>query len=130
MFGIMQLVFLLPFFQLSLYADNESPEITDCPPSQYVDTEPGTRSSTIEWAEPSASDNAGNVTLTFNGPGTNGGDFEMGVTTVSYTAVDGSGKEAQCSFTIVVTGTISFIRSKVEHQYRPTQDLTPDCCLR
>ena len=45
--------------------------------------------------------------MTFNGPGTNGGDFEMGVTEISYTAVDGSGNEAVCSFTIVVSGLIT-----------------------
>ena len=90
--------------ELVLNADTENPAITGCPASQSLETDPGETSTDVSWIEPSVSDNSNDFTLTFNGPGTNGGSYEMGVTTVSYTAVDGSGNEAYCTFTIVVSG--------------------------
>ena len=89
---------------LLLYADGEEPVITNCPASQTLQISPGETSAPVYWIEPATSDNSNSVTLTFNGPGTNGGTYEMGVTIVSYTAIDESGNQTYCTFAIVVSG--------------------------
>ena len=90
--------FLMPM------SDRESPVISTCPSSQSLPTEPGLPSANVSWTEPRATDNAGDVTLTYNGPGTNGGTFSIGVTLISYTAVDGAGNSASCAFAISIMG--------------------------
>eukprot|EP00057_Strongylocentrotus_purpuratus_P020340 XP_011674814.1 PREDICTED: hyalin-like [Strongylocentrotus purpuratus] len=85
-------------------SDTEDPVIAGCPSSQSVPMETGQNFATVSWTEPTVADNSNNVTLTFNGEGTNAGDFSLGINSLSYTAVDGAGNRATCMFEIVVSG--------------------------
>ncbi|XP_030837835.1 hyalin-like isoform X4 [Strongylocentrotus purpuratus] len=84
-------------------SDTEEPVIVGCPLSKSVPMQPGQNFATVSWTEPTVSDNSYSVTLTFNGEGTNAGDFSLGITSLSYTAVDAAGNRATCMFEIVVS---------------------------
>ncbi|XP_030856266.1 hyalin [Strongylocentrotus purpuratus] len=86
-------------------SDTEEPVIVGCPLSKSVPMQPGQNFATVSWTEPTVSDNSYSVTLTFNGEGTNAGDFSLGITSLSYTAVDAAGNRATCMFEIVVSDT-------------------------
>ncbi|HGY92166.1 MAG TPA: HYR domain-containing protein, partial [Planctomycetes bacterium] len=82
--------------------DNEAPVLTACPANiTGVVTDPGICMATVSWTPPTATDNCPGVSLTSN---FNPGDlFPVGTTTVTYTATDGSGNTASCSFTVMVS---------------------------
>ncbi|XP_041482308.1 hyalin-like [Lytechinus variegatus] len=84
--------------------DNEEPVINDCPLTQSVSTDPGKDFATVSWDEPTVMDNLDqNINLTFNGNGTNGGNFPLGITSLSYRSIDANGNVATCMFSIVVS---------------------------
>ena len=85
------------------FSDNEDPIIIGCPDDLSIDTDSGIATGTPLWTAPTASDNSGPVTLT---PDYNSGDlFQIGETTVTYTATDDSGNSVStCSFAVNVTG--------------------------
>ena len=58
----------------------------------------------VSWTEPTVTDNSGSYTLTSTH--SSGASFDIGNTTVTYTAIDKSGKEATYSFAITVTGIV------------------------
>ncbi|XP_070545132.1 serine-rich adhesin for platelets-like [Ptychodera flava] len=79
--------------------DIESPSI-DCPPDIVTDANTGMPSVSVTWSIPNATDNSGNVSVSGSqGPGS---DFIIGVTVVSYEAIDQSGNKDLCSFTVRV----------------------------
>ena len=82
----------------------ENPVIHDCPENIMNLTGPDNDRGIGVWSPPTASDNSGNVTLT---PTHYPGDlFSIGVTKVTYSAVDPSGNEAPvCCFNITIEGT-------------------------
>ena len=80
--------------------DTENPVITDMPDNITQAAEDGLCGATVTWDIPSASDNceinhftAGQVPNDF---------YAVGITTVTYTAVDTSGNMAAASFTITI----------------------------
>ncbi|HRI26987.1 MAG TPA: HYR domain-containing protein [Chitinophagales bacterium] len=85
-------------------ADTQAPIIANCPANIV------TCQGSASWTPPTATDNCGTVFLTSNfAPGA---VFGAGTTTVVYTATDGAGNTANCSFTVsagqlVVTATTS-----------------------
>ncbi|MFN8165955.1 MAG: HYR domain-containing protein [Bacteroidia bacterium] len=80
--------------------DNEFPVISGCSPVITLAPSVGC-GSTATWIAPTASDNCGTPTLTSN---YNSGDFfNIGTTTVTYTATDASGNVTTCSFDVVIT---------------------------
>ncbi|WP_217694761.1 HYR domain-containing protein [Algoriphagus marinus] len=80
--------------------DNEDPIINDCPVGITVETDPENCGALVNWIEPTATDNSGSVILNSNfEPGTL---FQVGITTVIYTATDGAGNQSTCSFTVTV----------------------------
>lgn len=79
--------------------DNTQPVITGCPGNITVSA--GNSCEAIAtWTEPSASDNCSAIMSASNQPGDT---FPLGVTKVTYTARDGSGNVATCSFNVTVT---------------------------
>ena len=66
----------------------------------YTDT--GSPTANVTWPGPTADDNSGNVTLTSTV--SSGAAFPIGITVVTYTAVDGSGNQCNLSFTVTVIG--------------------------
>ena len=67
-----------------------------------VYTDPGLPSAVVNWTEPTASDNSGSVTLTYDWP--SGSAFPIGSTNVTYTATDAAGNQITSTFTVTVTG--------------------------
>ncbi len=98
-------------------SDNQLPVITSCGASgnQSVVADPGvcTYTKTSGSWNATATDNCTISTLTYvltgatTGSGTslNGVTFNLGTTTVTWTAVDGSGNTSSCSFNVVVSDT-------------------------
>ncbi|XP_030839163.1 hyalin isoform X2 [Strongylocentrotus purpuratus] len=78
--------------------DEEAPLIT-CPNNITVATDVGASSAIITWAGPFASDNTGQATAMTD---ISLGLWPIGIQTVTGTAVDGSGNEAQCTFWVNV----------------------------
>ncbi|HKR04952.1 MAG TPA: GEVED domain-containing protein [Bacteroidia bacterium] len=74
--------------------DVTNPTINNCP-GNISSCNP-----VVSWTAPTASDNCGTASLSSNfNPGAT---FALGTTTVTYTADDGNGNTATCSFTVTV----------------------------
>ena len=87
--------------QRVIVVDNQAPTIS-CPGNVTVSTGPGrtTCDQVATWVAPTASDNCSGVSLSStHNPGA---VFPLGTTTVTYTARDGAGNEATCTFTVTV----------------------------
>jgi gliding motility-associated-like protein len=83
--------------------DNVAPVITGCPTNIVVSNDPNVCTAVVSWIAPTASDNCGIVTLTStHNPGAT---FPVGITTVTYTAVDQFNNTTTCSFTVTVNDT-------------------------
>lgn len=82
--------------------DNEDPTITGVPANITVTANQNDCTPSVNWTPPTGDDNC-SVTLTSNY--NSGDDFPIGTTTVTYTAVDGSGNTATASFNVTVTPT-------------------------
>ncbi len=80
----------------------EAPVINGLPLDITVDADPNSDNTVVNWAEPTATDNSFQVTLTstHNSPS----EFAVGTTTVTYIATDPYGNVAQQSFDVTVTG--------------------------
>ncbi|XP_033122364.1 hyalin-like, partial [Anneissia japonica] len=74
--------------------DNEDPVFDSAPVSPVTASVYGQTSTTVSWTEPVVTDNSGeDPTITLTG-GTNGGTFNVGTTSLIYTATDGSNNQA------------------------------------
>jgi len=81
--------------------DAEAPEIT-CPADIVVDAVSGDCEATVNYADPTTSDNCPGVTLQLIDGLPSGSDFPVGTTDVTFEATDASGNTAQCTFTITI----------------------------
>jgi gliding motility-associated-like protein len=83
-----------------IVVDEENPEIT-CPENIEVDA--GIECSTVvNFPDATATDNCGVASIIqTNGP-LSGSEFPIGITTVSFEAVDDQGNSSACSFTVTV----------------------------
>jgi len=81
--------------------DTESPEIDHMPENISVTNDHGDCGAIVHWDEPSADDNCEVESLTSDA--SSGDFFEVGTTTVTYTAEDIHGNSSSASFTITVT---------------------------
>ncbi|MEZ4962078.1 MAG: HYR domain-containing protein [Saprospiraceae bacterium] len=81
--------------------DAENPTIVDCPTNIVVNTDPGFCDAQVFWLVPVATDNC--VISTFTSTHNSGDIFPTGITTVTYTATDGSANVSTCTFDIEVT---------------------------
>ncbi|XP_070579559.1 uncharacterized protein [Ptychodera flava] len=80
--------------------DDIQPSINSCPSdiTQYVDRD--TDFATVIWIEPESFDNSENLTITSSHQPMD--TFGIGITLVTYTAVDGSNNMASCEFNVHV----------------------------
>ena len=82
--------------------DTEVPKLT-CVEGQSTEIDEGKPTAMVTWNGPIAEDNSGDISITCDpASGTN---FDIGQTTVTCNAVDGSGNEIICHFQVNVTGT-------------------------
>ncbi len=79
--------------------DVTAPVFAACPANISLTTT--TTSALASWTAPTATDNCGTPIITSTH--VSGASFNLGVTTVSYTATDAKGNKATCSFTVTVT---------------------------
>ena len=79
--------------------DDEVPVVTNCPSDITVNTAVGRCNNEVTWTPPQVNDNC-NVTVIASH--LSGATFEVGTTTVTYTATDGSGNATLCSFDVTV----------------------------
>ncbi|XP_072046868.1 hyalin-like [Amphiura filiformis] len=79
--------------------DTSPPVIMNCPNDRTEII--ATSSTTVEWIEPSATDDSG-ITPTRSRSNTPGSEFNVGTTVVTYTFTDGSGNTAMCTFNVIV----------------------------
>jgi len=100
-YGVMDsagLVVNQPF--LIKVSDDELPLIENLPADMLVTTEAGSCSTSVEWISPITTDNCG--IAGFSSDHDNGSIFNVGITTVVYTATDVHGNENTASFTVTV----------------------------
>lgn len=92
--------------------DNVAPMVV-CPDNQTITASPGATEVLINNINPIVSDDCGTPSITYTltgattGSGTgvaSGLNFQIGVTTVTYTATDDVGNSTDCSFDLTVTG--------------------------
>ncbi|MDT0644384.1 HYR domain-containing protein [Zunongwangia sp. F363] len=80
--------------------DNEDPVIV-CQDNIIVSTEEGQSYAVVDFEDATANDNC-SVTVEQTAGPASGSQFPVGTTTITYTATDGAGNTAECSFTITV----------------------------
>ncbi len=76
----------------------------NCPSDITITAAPGATSATVTWTEPTASTTCplANPSASQTSGPANGSDFEIGVTTVTYSATDDCGNVINCSFDVTV----------------------------
>ena len=80
--------------------DNTPPTLLNCPSNQSTIT--AESSAVVNWTAPTATDNC-TATVTIINDAPAGNSFNLGTTTVTYTATDDTGNTATCSFDVTVT---------------------------
>ncbi|MHA6280179.1 HYR domain-containing protein [Salinimicrobium sp. CAU 1759] len=84
--------------------DTTDPVFSNCPSEDLVVVnDAGECGAIVNYAVPSATDDSGTVNVERTAGPAPGEFFPVGPTTVTYTATDGAGNTAECSFTITVT---------------------------
>lgn len=86
-------------------SDTENPTISGCPSSQTFNSTAGVCGRVHTWTTPTVSDNCSGASIVQTAGPTSGSTFPVGATTVTYTATDGAGNTATCSFTVTVNDT-------------------------
>ena len=74
-----------------------------CPGNQTVNTKPSQAYASVVWTDPQMIDNSGQIpTITCDAE--SGSQFEIGETEVTCQAVDPTGNQATCIFTVKIEG--------------------------
>ena len=81
--------------------DNENPVISGMPNDITVSNDAGLCSAVVSWNEPNASDNCNVASFISNF--NSGAAFPVGLTTVTYSAIDDEGNTVSASFNVRVT---------------------------
>jgi len=80
--------------------DDEDPTLSACPGNITTVNDAGLCTAAVTWTDPTASDNCPGVGLA--GTHTSGDNFNVGTTTVTFTATDAASNTATCSFDVTV----------------------------
>jgi hypothetical protein len=83
--------------------DLEKPVLGACPANVVQSTDPGLCSAVVTFTAPTATDNCPGVTVTCSPA--SGTAFPKGTTTVTCTAMDASGNQSTCQFTVTINNT-------------------------
>ena len=81
--------------------DTEAPVITNMPANILQTAEPGICGATISWTIPTATDNC--EVTSFSADQVPNDFYSVGITTVTYSAMDAEGNMSAASFTITIT---------------------------
>ncbi|XP_061173454.1 sushi, von Willebrand factor type A, EGF and pentraxin domain-containing protein 1-like [Saccostrea echinata] len=83
--------------------DSESPEISNCPGTIFAYTDRNSRTASVSWLEPLATDNQGSAILNRTKGPAPGSIFNIGFTEIRYRAEDAEGNVSpECSFFVNV----------------------------
>eukprot|EP00057_Strongylocentrotus_purpuratus_P019303 XP_011673777.1 PREDICTED: hyalin-like [Strongylocentrotus purpuratus] len=94
---------------------NEPVAIQGCPDNIVVTIDDNASNApSISWTEPVLNSWSSCPTMVFLGPGTDGGDFPLGITELSYRASDAAGNTDDCQFSVTVR------RSSADETLPPT----------
>ena len=80
--------------------DTTPPMISGCPDPPAMILLPGMTSITVDWTEPTATDDSG-MTPIVTQSHQSGDSFPAGTTQITYTFTDLAGNEALCTFTVM-----------------------------
>jgi gliding motility-associated-like protein len=83
--------------------DGAAPEIVNCPADINQVAPVGTCEDVVTFTAPTAIDNCPGVSITQTAGPASGSIFPVGETAIEYTATDGSGNTATCSFSVFLT---------------------------
>jgi hypothetical protein len=86
-------------------SDTEAPTISGCPSNQTFNSTAGVCGRVHTWTTPTVLDNCSGASIVQTAGPSSGSTFPVGATTVTYTATDGAGNTATCSFTVTVNDT-------------------------
>ncbi|CAG2068014.1 unnamed protein product [Timema podura] len=84
-----------------VFADAESPRVSDCPQSFQVQLAPGETSRQVRWKEPVFTDNVAVVLPVYKSKEP-GQKISVGLHHVNYLALDAEGNRAKCHFSVHV----------------------------
>ena len=76
-----------------------------CPTNQTVNTDPSQAYATVVWTDPQVTDNSGQIS-TIICDIKSGSQFRIGETEVICQAVDSTGNQENCTFTVKVKGKV------------------------
>ncbi|NRA75536.1 MAG: HYR domain-containing protein [Planctomycetes bacterium] len=107
--------------------DEEAPSISGMPVDLMLENDTGSCDAMATWGDPLASDNCGGATLTADH--LSGDTFPVGMTTVTFTATDGSGNDSMSSFMITVSDTESPMISDMPDDLTVTADSGQDTAV-
>ena len=82
--------------------DTQAPVFSNCPTNITVTAAQNATSAIATWTAPTATDNCGTPTVTSSA--NSGSSFNIGTTTVTYTAKDAKNNTSTCVFTVTVNG--------------------------
>ena len=81
--------------------DNQKPAIAGLPANIDMNAEAGICEASVNWTAPTSTDNC--EITSFVGDYSSGDTFDVGTTSVTYTATDGAGNDSIASFTVTIT---------------------------
>jgi hypothetical protein len=96
--------------------DTMPPTILGCPGDIDVDAAPGAQDAQVWWTEPTATDDLSGV-ASFTSTHMPGERFPLGITLVTYVAIDEAGNVSTCSFLIIVRETFDLVAPVATGQY-------------
>lgn len=85
-----------------IVTDNTPPAITGCPGNRTVNAN-GSCLAVVTWTPPLATDNC---TVSLTSTHSPGSTFPLGLTKVTYTAIDGAGNKTLCEFNVTVVDNV------------------------
>jgi hypothetical protein len=100
--------------------DVTDPVISGCPANINTTADTSYCGTDVTWTEPTASDNCPGVVLSSSH--NSGDNFPLGITTVTYTATDGSGNTDVCTFDVIVAVATAPVISGATEVCAPVQE--------
>ena len=123
---------------IQLSIDNQPPTIS-CPANVTMNAG-GSSSAIVSGLAPTSTDDCGTPAVTYEltgattGTGNNDASnlsYNLGVTTVTYTATDGAGNSETCSFTVTISNNpTEFISINIDSLELDCTDKTAEVCIR
>jgi hypothetical protein len=103
--------------QAVIVKDVTPPSIINLPENISVGNDPGICGAIVSWTAPSSADNCSGHTIAQTGGPSNGSQFPVGTTVVTYTATDVGGNTYSSSFSVTVSNSAPVINTVSASSY-------------